>query len=172
MKIDSTAECTSVADSTETIPSATRIKQESVPPTYHNSNNNNSSSRLTPASMSTTPAATSHHVIQPRLLTPCSDTDGYPTSPAITSSPIPSNLLNSQASYDFPMGHFSHDPAIWSHSPMFPPYESAYTYDGMAMTFEHQGIHHHGECISTHGAGEDDAEHISVKHEHWENQCI
>ncbi|KAM0813265.1 hypothetical protein AB5N19_13258 [Seiridium cardinale] len=162
VKIESVAESASVAESTEGSSPAPRIKQESVPPTYQNS-------CLTPTSMSTTPAAATHHVIQPRLLTPCSDTDGYPTSPAMMPSPA-HEMMNPQPSYDFPMGHFGHDQTMWSHSPMFPAYEPSYTFEGMPMAFDH--MHHHGECTSMPGVGEAEGENINVKHEHWDNQCI
>lgn len=164
-KSESNKDDEGVADSTEFVPPTPRIKQESVPPSYN--------SRLTPASMSTTPAAHSHNAMQHRLLTPCSDTDGYPTSPAITTSPA-AEMINSQASYDFPMGHYAHDQAMWSHSPMFPAYETPYAFDGgMQMTFDpRQGMHHHGECISMPPSGDGDGEHAGVKHEHWDNHCI
>jgi hypothetical protein len=81
-------------------------------------------------------------------------------------------MIHSQASYDFPMAHFGHDPNMWSHSPMFSAYDPAYTFEGMPMTFDHQGMHHHGECTSVPAAGDAEREHIHVKHEHWDNQCI
>lgn len=166
VKLESHHEAACVSDPAEVSLPTPRIKQENVAPSYNN--------RLTPASMSTTPTANTHHAIQTRLLTPCSDTDGYPTSPAVMHSPA-AEMINSQASYDFPMGHFAHDQGMWSHSQMFHAYEPPYAFDaGMHMTFDpHQGMrHHHGECTTGSGAGQGDGEHVGVKHEHWDNQCI
>ncbi|KAH6645978.1 hypothetical protein BKA67DRAFT_540972 [Truncatella angustata] len=162
VKTESVAGSASVAESTEAPSPSPRIKQERVPPTYN--------SRLTPASMSTTPAAATHPVVQPRLLTPCSDTDTYPTSPTMMSSPA-TEMLTSQSPYEFPLSHFGHD-QLWSHHSMFPPFEPPYAFDPMQMTFDHQGMHHHGECTSAPGVGDAEGEEVSIKQEHWDNRFV
>lgn len=161
VKTEPTAPPHDVVHPTPTVSHTPRIKQETVL--------SNRGDRLTPASMSTTAVGT-HHVIQPRLLTPCSDTDVYPTSPALTSSSVV-EMLNPQGPYDFHMGQFGHD-QIWSQSPMFPQYEPSYSFEGMPVTFDHQGMHHQGECTIASQAGDRDGDHVSIKHEHWDNHCI
>jgi hypothetical protein len=137
------------------------VKQESVPPSYDKE-------RPAAAPMSTTQTASTHHTIQPRLLTPSSDTDGFAASSAVTCSPTV-EMLNSPTPYDFPMGHFSHDPNMWSHAPMFPTYDTQYAFEATHMPFEHQNVHHHGDCSTTQMAGEPEGEHANVKHEDWDN---
>ncbi|ETS79505.1 hypothetical protein PFICI_09358 [Pestalotiopsis fici W106-1] len=141
-----------------------RIKQEGGPSTYHNN-------RMTPTPIPMISAAPTPHTIQPRLLTPCSDTDGFPASPAVTASPT-AEMLNPQPSYDFPMGHFSHDPPMWSNSsPMFPPYEHSFTFEPIPISLEHQAMHHHSGCATVPSETQAQGEYVHVKHEHWDNHC-
>lgn len=162
MKAESPKHFTNGVDPGESPALATRIKQESGPPTYQ-------STRMTPMSMAST--APMQHTIASRLLTPCSDTDGFPASPAVTAASPGAEMLNSQAAYDFPMGHFPHDPAMWPHSPMFSAYDPSYAFEPMHMPFEHQAMHHHGGCVPPPAEAEAEVDHVHVKHEEWHNHC-
>ncbi|KAI1870017.1 hypothetical protein JX265_003157 [Neoarthrinium moseri] len=155
---------TSPAAGTDRTSPAPRIKQETIPSAYDN--------RLTPATMSATPTPTTQHVIQPRLLTPCSDTDMYPTAQALTSSPA-SEMINSQSAFDFSNPHCSHDPTQWQQSPMFSAFDPNYAFDGLGMGYDHQSLHHHGDYSAIpHPMADVEGEGINVKHEHWDNHCV
>lgn len=155
----------SAASPTESPSIPTRIKQECGPPAYHNS-------RTISTPMPMVSVAPTQHTIQPRLLTPCSDTDGFPASPAVTASPA-AEMLNSQAPYDFPVAHFSHDTPMWSHSPMFPPgsYEHSFTFEPIPMTVANPVMHHHNGCATAPADRQAEGEYVPVKHEHWDNHC-
>ncbi|KAI0124997.1 hypothetical protein BJ170DRAFT_635942 [Xylariales sp. AK1849] len=162
LKSESAADSASIANSSE--PPTPKIKQESAQPTYDN--------RLTPASMATTPSTTVPHVIQPRMLTPCSDTDAFGTSQGLTSSPA-SEMINSQTSFDFPPPHYGHDLAHWHQAAMFPSFNTSYEFEDFGMGCGHQHMQHHGEVPpSAHTTGEAGEEHVNVKHENWDNHCV
>jgi hypothetical protein len=163
LKSESVADSASVADSTESpIPN---IKQESVQPSYGD--------RLTPATLANTPTASLPHVIQPRLLTPCSDTDAFATSHGLTSSPA-SEMMNSQASFDFPGHQYGHDHTNWQHPTMYNTFESPFEFDAFPMGCGHPHMHHHHAEDHTMPPpmDETEAERVNVKHENWDNHCI
>ncbi|KAH8677997.1 hypothetical protein BX600DRAFT_431310 [Xylariales sp. PMI_506] len=163
VKSEVAAESPNTADSPE--PPATKVKREITLPAYDN--------RMTPTPMASTPTTSMPHVIQPRLLTPCSDTDVYATPHGIASSPTATDMFNSQTSYDFPQSHFAQEHVPWHPAPMFPAFEPTYEFDGFAMGCGHPHMHHHGEPSSVPTAMVDhEGDHINVKHEHWDNHAI
>ncbi|KAI0025882.1 hypothetical protein F4780DRAFT_774732 [Xylariomycetidae sp. FL0641] len=151
-------------------PSPPNIKQET--PSY--GYDNRLTPGLTPAPMTSVPTMASTPVIQPRLLTPCSDTDAFATASALASSPAPSHMMNSTSTFDFatPPCPDHIDPAWQHHSPY-----SAFTgyhfdhFDPAACDPAHMHTHHPGHLTLPCRSTEDDNEHLTadmVKREDWD----
>ncbi|KAJ8126794.1 hypothetical protein O1611_g6845 [Lasiodiplodia mahajangana] len=150
-------------------PISQTIKQENAPYTYNN--------RLTPA-LSPSPASMppttvpSNGVIQHRFLTPCSDTDAYPTPQMMAHSPT-SDMIHSQNSFDFhPAPCPDHIDPTWTHGTSY--FAAAYPYeDYTTAACDHQHLQHtlHSQCplgLPSQSI-EAEMEHIDadVKREEW-----
>ncbi|KAI0192658.1 hypothetical protein EV127DRAFT_37138 [Xylaria flabelliformis] len=115
-----------------------RIKQENTPPNY----NNRMTPAPTPGPVPVPPIPTPNKtMIQNRFLTPCSDTDGFSSSPVATSSPV-AEILHSQNPFDFPAApcHDHVDPAWLQGNSYFAaafPYE-----DCTSSPCDHQHLQH------------------------------
>ncbi|KAI4869038.1 hypothetical protein F4820DRAFT_60128 [Hypoxylon rubiginosum] len=148
---------------------ATIIKQESSPYSF----DYRLTPRLTPgptSAMSHTPG-----LIQPRLLTPCSDGDGYSPSPSLTSSPV-GDLINPQSSFDYRSSPCPERPdPMWSQVPSFPTFgATTYSFDayenGSCEPCEHPHMHHQSAAnlgLPTQSI-ESEGDYIVVKHEDWD----
>ncbi|KAI8634089.1 hypothetical protein F5Y19DRAFT_198954 [Xylariaceae sp. FL1651] len=149
-------------------PASQKIKQENAQYSLNN--------RLTPAltpgpPVSVPPAAiTNTPMLQNRFLTPCSDTDTYATSPAMTSSPA-SDMIHTQSSFDFhaPPCH-DHADQAWQHGTSY--FAAAYPFDDFtAATCDHQHLHHtlhpQGHLALTSPSIEPDIDQVDVKREEW-----
>jgi len=147
-----------------------RIKQENAQYVYN--------SRLTPAltpgpapSVPVAPTSVSNTaMLQNRFLTPCSDTETFPPSPVMVSSPA-SDILHSQGSYDFhgPPCHDPVDPA-WPHGTSY--FAAAYPFEDYSpVSCDHQHIHHplHPQSHMTLASQsiEADIQQAEVKREEW-----
>ncbi|CAJ2510975.1 Uu.00g066000.m01.CDS01 [Anthostomella pinea] len=150
-------------------PSPQKIKQESSQYGFD--------SRLTPgltpgpmsAPMTSAPTMSNTPVIQPRLLTPCSDTEGFATSSALASSPA-SDMMHSQNSFEYfmPASHEHNDPS-WYQDP------SAFS-DALPYDYTSAAYHQHLQQLHNSQAHyalpsqtiEADADHVDVKREEWE----
>lgn len=163
VKPEASMETASIPESSQQPPP--NIKQETLQPSYDN--------RLTPGpQMSPAQQPTSSpHAIQPRLLTPCSDTDAYAPSPVITSSPA-SDMINSQTSFEFPAPpRYTHDHRAWQQPVMFPFSAPSFGFNDFDMC-NHQPMFTHTENFgASDHVGEVEGEYGNVKHEEWHNQC-
>ncbi|KAI1084482.1 hypothetical protein F5B20DRAFT_298110 [Whalleya microplaca] len=114
-----------------------------------------------PPTMSNTPA-----VIQPRFLTPCSETESFTPSPMLASSPT-SDMINSPSSFDFagPSCSDHTDPA-WQHGPAYTNF-ATYAFDDYGIgSCEYQHMHHHQVHLGLPNQTiEADGDHIDVKNE-------
>ncbi|ORY64470.1 uncharacterized protein BCR38DRAFT_485617 [Pseudomassariella vexata] len=143
---------------------APKIKQENTP------TQNTFENRLTPGAMSAVPTTSVPHVIHPRLLTPCSDTDAFAPSQGPTSSPA-SEMLNPQASYSFPAPHYGHEHTNWQTGVMY-PFDAPQDFDPYGMECGHQHVPHHpGDMFAPHHMGDTEEGHANVKHESWDGHC-
>ncbi|KAH9883492.1 hypothetical protein F4778DRAFT_801841 [Xylariomycetidae sp. FL2044] len=112
--------------------------------------------------------------IQPRFLTPCSDTD-MRSSPALTSSPA-SEMVHSQNSCDY---HPSPSPFP---EPANSPWQPGHTYSAFAAPYpyddfgrhpcDHQPMypHLHSHLGFPNPSIESESDHVDVKHERWDYQ--
>ncbi|KAI1210583.1 uncharacterized protein F4807DRAFT_52751 [Annulohypoxylon truncatum] len=126
-------------DSIETPPP--RIKQESPYPSFES----RLTPRLTPGPGSMPPPM--HHtsgVIQPRLLTPCSDVDLFSPSPSLMSSPN-SDMITAHSSFDYRASPCpDHNDPMWPSVPSFAAYSPTYPFDEYgAGPCEHPQMHPH-----------------------------
>lgn len=120
-------------------------------------------SRLTPA-----PSPATQQVIQPRLLTPCSDTDSYMAAQPMTSSPT-AEMLNASAPFDFSTPPYSHDPSNWHPGPMYPSFHTPFEFDAYAMPCGYPYMHLHPNIHShTYPTADTGMEDANVKHEGWD----
>ncbi|KAI1800849.1 hypothetical protein F4811DRAFT_491638 [Daldinia bambusicola] len=108
---------------------APEIKQERVPYDF----GDRFTPRLTPGPSSAMLAASvlqrNHGVIQPRFLTPCSDTDFFSPSPALASSPT-GDMMASPASFSFRDSPCPERPdPMWSSVPHYSAYGSGASFD-------------------------------------------
>ncbi|KAI0884755.1 uncharacterized protein GGS22DRAFT_146626 [Annulohypoxylon maeteangense] len=123
-------------DSIETTPP--RIKQESPYPSFES----RLTPRLTPGPGSMPPPMhNTSGVIQPRLLTPCSDMDMFSPSPTLMSSPgtdlIPRNSFEFRES---PCPN--HNDPMWPSVPSYPAYSPSYPFEDYgAGHCEHPHMH-------------------------------
>ncbi|KAI0008458.1 hypothetical protein F4779DRAFT_448063 [Xylariaceae sp. FL0662B] len=166
---DVKAESTTESPAPPEIPElpAPKIKQETLQYGFDN--------RLTPGltpgptsappTMSNTPT-----VIQPRFLTPCSDTDSFTPSPTLTSSPT-SDMINTQNTFDFagPSCSDHTDPA-WQHGPAYTTFANSYPFDDYGLGSCDQHMHHHQQAhfAILNQTIEGDGDDIDVKHEDWD----
>ncbi|KAI1485007.1 hypothetical protein F5X96DRAFT_675056 [Biscogniauxia mediterranea] len=142
---------------------APKIKQEN--PQYPF--NSRLTPGLTPGPMSTSPTLPNTPVIQPRLLTPCSDTDVFAPTPAMVSSP--SDMFNSPNPFDFHTASCAdHTNPAWQHGTTYSAFDAAFPFDHYGPTScDHSHIHH-GLTMPNQSI-EGDAEHyVDVKHEEWD----
>jgi hypothetical protein len=147
-------------------PAPQKIKQEN-PYAY----NNRLTPALTPGPVSMPPTAMSNTtMLQNRFMTPCSDTDTFPTSPAMSSNPA-TDMVHSQGSFDF---HTSpcpdHADPTWPHGTSY--FAAAYPFeDYTSNTCNHQHLHHtlhpHGHLGLPSQSIETDVERAEVKREEW-----
>ncbi|KAI1506295.1 hypothetical protein F5X99DRAFT_129741 [Biscogniauxia marginata] len=149
-------------------PPTPKIKQEI--PQYGFSNR--LTPGLTPGPMSTSPTITNTPVIQPRLLTPCSDTDAFASSSALVSSPA-SDMFNSPNTFDFHTASCAdHANPTWQHGTTYSAFDAAFPFDHYGPTScDHQQLHHpQGHLALPNHSIEGDVEHhhIDVKHEEWD----
>ncbi|KAK8086413.1 hypothetical protein PG994_001387 [Apiospora phragmitis] len=145
-------------------PPTPKIKQEMAQSPYD--------SRLTPGPVSAASSPALPHVIQPRLLTPCSDTDGFPTTQGLTSSPA-NEMFSTQPPFDFAAPHYGHDPTAWPPGPMFPSFHTTFEFDPINMACGYPHMHPHAEVPHhSHGLAENEEGGVGVKHETWEDHCV
>ncbi|GAP85713.1 hypothetical protein SAMD00023353_1300070 [Rosellinia necatrix] len=155
-------------------PNPQKIKQENTPYAYN--------SRMTPAS---TPGPVSAppppppppttmmpnaSMLHSRFLTPCSDTDTFPTSPVMTSSPT-SDMMHSQNPFDF---HASpcpdHVDPTWTHGTSY--FAAAYPFEDYTnAACDHQHLQHslHSQCpvgLPSQSI-ENEVDQTDVKREDW-----
>ncbi|KAJ2977914.1 hypothetical protein NUW58_g7664 [Xylaria curta] len=148
-------------------PTSQKIKQENAPYNY----NNRLTPALTPGPVSAPPVAIPNvSMIQNRFLTPCSDTDTFPPSPAMVPSPA-SDMIHSQNSFDFhgPPCPDHVDPT-WSHGTSY--FAAAYPFEDYTGTAcDHQHLQHplHSQChIALPSQSiEADIEQAELKREDW-----
>ncbi|KAI1411731.1 hypothetical protein F5Y13DRAFT_164937 [Hypoxylon sp. FL1857] len=147
-----------------------RIKQESSQYNY-----NRFALRLTPDSgpmpcgptMPNTP-----NVIQPRLLTPCSD-DMFSPNATLASSPV-SDMLNSQnSSFEFRGSPCpDHTDPMWPSVPSYPTFAPNYSFDDYgARPCDHPHPHVHPSQVHLGlptQPNESEADFVDVKHEPWD----
>lgn len=148
-KSESTTSTPSTQELPETEPShhvqPQRIKQERP----HYEFDNRLTPGVTPSPMPPPPTVMGHpNTIQPRLLTPCSDGDGYTPSPIMAPSPD-SEMFESQPSlmYDgLSLGPYRHTftNAAWPHgpAPSYPGYDNPYQYQDQTVN-PYNILHHH-----------------------------
>ena len=125
------------------------------------------STPMPPAVMTTTP-----HVIQPRLLTPCSDTDNYLAQNAYASPSA--DMAPSQSGLDFANhSHNSQDSVGWhaAHN-MYGNFDAAYEMGTYGTgPCEHSHTHHSPDDMgdtSSLLSGNDDLVGMNIKHEDWD----
>ncbi|KAI1461079.1 hypothetical protein F4805DRAFT_312929 [Annulohypoxylon moriforme] len=125
-KCEPTPDSPELHDSIETPPP--RIKQEGSP--YPPSFDSRLTPRLTPGPGSMPPPMQNPSgVIQPRLLTPCSDLDMFSPSPTLMSSPN-SDMITSHNSFEFRGSPCpDHNDPMWASVPPYPAYSPSYPYD-------------------------------------------
>ncbi|KAI0406953.1 hypothetical protein F4802DRAFT_60850 [Xylaria palmicola] len=148
-------------------PISQKIKQENAPYNYN--------SRLTPALTPgpvSVPAQTLHNqsMIQNRFLTPCSDADPFPVSPAMASSPPPSEILHSPNSFDFHVSCPEHIDPSWTHGASY--FAAAYPFEDYTNTAcDHQHLQNalHSQCqLSLPSQSiESDIDQTELKREDW-----
>lgn len=127
-------------------------------------------SRLTPAPLSTDPSPATQQVLQPRLLTPCSDTDSYMAAQPMTSSPT-TEMLNAAAPYDFSSPPYAHDLNGWASGPTYSSY-TPFEFDAYAIPCGYPYMHIHPNIHShIHPTADTGMEDANVKHEGWDDQC-
>ncbi|KAK8863024.1 hypothetical protein PGQ11_009259 [Apiospora arundinis] len=142
-------------------PPTPRIKQEMAPSPFD--------SRLTPGPVSAASSPAMPHVIQPRLLTPCSDTDGFSTTQGLTPSPAP-DMFTSQPPFDFATSHYGHETTAWPAGPMFPSFHTTFEFDPINLTCGYSHTHPHGEAPNhSHEPAENEEGMMGVKHEIWDD---
>ncbi|KAI1101934.1 hypothetical protein F4804DRAFT_283767 [Jackrogersella minutella] len=167
-KSEGTPDSPEPQDSCETPP---RIKQESSPYSFEN----RLTPRLTPgpgpmpptSNMTSTPG-----VIQPRLLTPCSD-DMFSPSPPLMSSPT-SDLINTpQGSFDFRGSPCPDRPdPMWTSIPSYPAFSPSYPFDDYgAGPCDHPHMHPHQQAHLglPSQVNEPDGDWADVKREPWDD---
>ncbi|KAJ8112617.1 hypothetical protein ONZ43_g5353 [Nemania bipapillata] len=151
------------------LPTPQVIKQENAPYTY----NNRLTPALTPGPVSVPPPAIPNSaMLQSRFLTPCSDTDTFPGSPAMAPSPT-SDMIHSQNSFDFHSPPCSeHVDPNWPHGTSY--FAAAYPYeDYTTVACDHQHLQHtlHSHCPlglpSQSIETEMERADADVKHEEW-----
>lgn len=144
------------------------IKQENASYTY----NNRLTPALTPGPVSVPPATMPNTtMLQNRFLTPCSDTDTFPGSPAMAHSPV-NDMMHSPTSFDFhPAPCPEHLDPNWAHGTYF---AAAYPYDEYSTAAcDHQHLQHtlHSQCPlglpSQSIETEMERADADVKHEDW-----
>ncbi|KAK8093925.1 hypothetical protein PG997_000610 [Apiospora hydei] len=145
-------------------PPTPKIKQEMAQSPYN--------SRLTPGPVSAASSPALPHVIQPRLLTPCSDTDGYSTTAqGLTPSPA-TDMFSTQPPFDFAATHYGHDPTPWPPGPMFPSFHTTFEFDPVNLTCGYPHMHAHADAPHhSHGPAENEESGVGVKHEAWDDHC-
>ncbi|OTB05376.1 hypothetical protein M426DRAFT_138938 [Hypoxylon sp. CI-4A] len=148
------------------------IKQESSPYNF----NSRLTPRLTPGPgpmSATSSVGNTYSVIQPRFLTPCSDTDMFSVSPSpgLTSSPV-DDMFHSHGSFDYRNSPCPQrpDPMLTS-NPTYPAYSPNYPYEEYgAGSCEFPHMHQHSQMqltMPTHSSDLDD-EYVEIKYEHVE----
>ncbi|KAI2473357.1 hypothetical protein F4781DRAFT_427374 [Annulohypoxylon bovei var. microspora] len=122
-----------------------RIKQESPYPTFES----RLTPRLTPGPVPMSAIqnmANTSGVIQPRLLTPCSDIDMFSPSPPLMSSPS-SGMITSPNSFEFRESPCpDHNDPMWPTVPPYAAYSPSYPFDEYgAGHCEHPHMHPHAQ---------------------------
>ncbi|KAI3327714.1 hypothetical protein HD806DRAFT_332513 [Xylariaceae sp. AK1471] len=148
-------------------PAPQKIKQENTQYAY----NNRLTPALTPGPVSVPPTNMANTtMLQNRFLTPCSDTDTFPPSPVMASSPA-SDMIHSQGSYDFhPSACPDHVDPNWPHGTSY--FAAAYPFeDYTSAACDHQHLHHtlHSQAHLTLPSQsiEADIGQADVKREEW-----
>lgn len=146
-------------------PPTLKIKQEMAQSPYD--------SRFTPGPASAASSPAMSHVIQPRLLTPCSDTDRFAsTAQGMTSSPATEMFSTQPPFVDFAAPHYSHEPTAWPQGPMFPSFHTTFEFDPINLTCVYPHVHPHTETPQhSHGPAENEDGGVGIKHEIWEDPC-
>ncbi|KAI1809493.1 hypothetical protein GGS20DRAFT_596150 [Poronia punctata] len=120
-------------------PAPHRIKQENA----HYGYNSRLTPALTPGPVSGAPtSAANPALLQNRFLTPCSDTDPFPPSPAMAPSPA-SEMIHSQGPFGFHSTayHDHHVDAAWAPGTSY--FAAAYPFDEYSpIPCGHQQYHH------------------------------
>ncbi|KAI1324135.1 hypothetical protein F5Y16DRAFT_316305 [Xylariaceae sp. FL0255] len=171
IKAEAAAESPSADSPEPPEPSPRKIKQETNMQFAYNN-------RMTPALTPGPPSApstslTSVPMLQPRFLTPCSDTDMYSPSPALASSPA-NDMVHSQSSFDFHGPSYTeHAESAWPHTTTH--FANAFSFDDYtAAACDHQHLYHthraqHHLPLPSQSV-EGDMDQVDVKHEDWEFQ--
>ncbi|RYP88815.1 hypothetical protein DL769_000229 [Monosporascus sp. CRB-8-3] len=130
---------------------------------------------LTPGPMpAPAPTVPTPHTMQPRLLTPCSDTDVFAS--ALAASPT-SDMVHSQNTFDFPGAPcHPHDDASWHPAMPYTPFPHPYAFDDFGSgACDHQHLHHlhhqHDHFGLPNPSIDAEGDHINVKHEEWDH-CV
>ncbi|KAK8134563.1 hypothetical protein PG984_006575 [Apiospora sp. TS-2023a] len=147
-------------------PPTPKIKQEMAQSPYD--------SRFTPGPASAASSPAMPHVIQPRLLTPCSDTDGFAsTAQGMTSSPAP-DMFSTRGPFDFAAPHYGNEAtAAWPQGPMFPSFHTTFEFDPINLTCGYSHVHPHTDAPQhSHGPAESEEGGVGIKHEIWEDPCV
>ncbi|KAI1341925.1 hypothetical protein F5Y15DRAFT_375687 [Xylariaceae sp. FL0016] len=124
---------------------------------------------LTPAPIPTPTSMSNAHIISTRLLTPCSDSEGFTRTPVLTASPTNEMMYNA-APFDFHTSPFPEqlDPA-WPHGTTF--FNAAtFPNESFGSSCDHPRMQHHTQAqydMPSHSI-ETETDHVDVKHEDWD----
>ncbi|KAI2783054.1 hypothetical protein F4815DRAFT_491694 [Daldinia loculata] len=145
---------------------APKIKQESAPYSF----DDRFTPRLTPGPSGPIPAASissNHGVIQPRFLTPGSDSDFFSPSPTLTSSPA-SEMITSQHSFSFRDSPCpDHPDPMWPSVPHYSAFGAGSSFDEFrASPCEPPHVHSHPHMLPFRTV-ECDEDYVDVKLE-WD----